>query len=225
MKKLILSTLAVGILGVSQSFALMVQMNSSPFIAATSGNYQARPYDGLEYVLGNYTLGKTTDGTWFGTFCVELDEYFSDNGLYDVALNSMAIAGGNNTNSGDTISVGTAYLYEQFATGNLAAIGYSYNDQTSARKLQDMIWHLEENYALTAGGSVFTSLLVSQFTSLANAKLDYTGSAVKVMNLTQHGGKRQDQLVYLGVPDGGLTLGLLGLSLVGLAAFRRRLNH
>ena len=221
MKKLFLTTLALGALGLSQAFALKVEMNSTPFISATSGNYQARPYDGFEYVLNNYKPGTTTDGTWFGTFCIELDEYFNDNGNYDVALNSMAMNGGNNTNSGDTISVGTAYLYEQFALGNLAVAGYSYNDQASAAKLQDMIWHLEETHTLTTG-SIFTSLLESQFTTLANAKLDYTGSAVKVMNLTHNGVKKQDQLVYLGVPDGGMTLALLGLGLAGLATIKRR---
>lgn len=53
---------------------------------------------------------------------------------------------------------------------------------------------------------------------------NYTGSAVRVMNLTKNGNRHQDQLVYMDVPDTGATLSLLVLGLVGLAAARRRIG-
>ena len=57
-----------------------------------------------------------------------------------------------------------------------------------------------------------------------DAKADYTGNAVKVMNLTSNGGRisNQDQLVYVGVPDGGTTALLLGLGFLSLAMVKRK---
>jgi hypothetical protein len=57
------------------------------------------------------------------------------------------------------------------------------------------------------------------------AASDYAGGDVKVMNVTRgDGAKAQDMLVYVTVqiPDGGMTVAMLGLGLLGLAAVRRK---
>jgi hypothetical protein len=223
LKNLVLS-LAVLTVGVVQSIA-NPQVTMGTYNAGAGGNYRANPNNDLEWVLSNYVVGKSTDGTWFGSFCIEKNEYFSNGGLYDIAFNNRAIGGGvtSPTPGYDVISKGTAFLYTQFATGLLSASYYGSAAQASA--LQDMIWWLEGEQA-SWGTGAFDALLLAEFGANweVDAKADYSGNAVKVMNLTSNSGRtlNQDQLVYVGVPDGGTTALLLGLGLLGLSVVLRR---
>ena len=194
------------------------------FDSSTSGHYRARPFDGLQGVLANYDPAKTASSGWFGTFCLETDEYFSQNGVYNATLSQQAFRGGSNTDGGDTLSRGTAFLYETFATGGLdsLAVGFSYHSVVSASALQNVIWALEDE-SMGSMTLSYETLLISQFGSLANAKMDYTGANVRVMNLTSgEGVYNQDQLVLVSVPEGGGTLALLGLAITGVEVLRRR---
>lgn len=192
-----------------------------------SGNYWATPLGGFSSILDNYA-GSSRSEDSFWTFCIEFNEHFTANTTYDVALNNGAVAGGmggNIVSGKDIISVGTAYLYENFAMSTLGSFIY---DNASAAALQDMIWYLEGEKALsTYADTAFSGLLNTRFGSVSNAKADYTGTAVGVMNLTKNGRNHQDQLVFHGssVPDGGATLALLGIGLAGLAAFQLRLGQ
>lgn len=223
--KTILLTLAALAAGSSSALA-NPQVNMSVYDAGAGGNYRANPNAELEWVLNNYVMGKSTDGTWFGTFCIEKNEYFSNNGLYNAVINDRAISGGvsSPTAGYDIISQGTAFLYTQFATGVLAPSYYG--SSTKAAELQDLIWWLEGEQN-SWGGGTYNSLLLGQFGAnwAVDAKADYTGSAVKVLNLTSGNTKNQDQLVYLGVPDASTTAGLLGLGLLSLAGLRRRFQR
>lgn len=221
-------------LGASQVWGIQITMKTVGADGISgdgvvSGNYWADPVGGFESILDNYVAGQSKDAasTRFWTFCLEYNEHFSANTTYDVELNNGAKAGGaggNIVDGKDIISVGTAYLYENFAQGTLGSFIY---DNASAAALQDMIWYLEGEKTLSSYGDTFTGLLTGLFGSLDNAKADYTGTAVGVMNLTQNGYNRQDQLVFHGssVPDGGATLALLGLGLTGLAVFKRRVGQ
>ncbi len=223
LKTLILA-LTTASIGLTQALA-NPQVQMGTYSPASGGYYRANPNAELEWVLGNYVAGKSTDGTYFGTFCIEKNEYFSNGGTYDVALNNRAISGGvsSPTAGYDIISQGTAYLYTQFATGALTASYYG--SSTNAANLQDLIWWLEGEQA-TFGAGTYNSLLLAQFGAnwQIDAKTDYTGTAVKVMNLTSNQGRtnNQDQLVYVGVPDGGVTAMLLGLGLMGIAFANRK---
>jgi len=223
-KRTILFALATCAAGLTQAFA-NPQVQMGVYSAASGGNYRANPNAELEWVLSNYVAGKSTDGTYFGTFCIEKNEYFSNGGTYDVVLNNKAISGGvsSPTSGFDVISQGTAFLYTQFATGMLSASYYG--SATNAANLQDLIWWLEGEQA-TWGAGTYNALLLAQFGAnwQVTAKADYTGSAVKVMNLTSNHGRtlNQDQLVYVGVPDGGTTAMMLGLGLLGIAIANRK---
>lgn len=225
---------AVASLGLSSAIAVP-QVTMGLFDAESGGNYRANPNDELDWVISNYALGKSTDGTWFGTFCIEKNEYFSNGGVYDAQMNNGSVNGGVSgaVNNKDVISIGTAHLYEQFALGSLSGFNYydtnSWNDvRFSAKQLQNTIWYLEGEITSAAQG--YGSAGFGSFLGLAqgisNYDSDYTGSAVKVLNLTSNNGQRrhQDQLVYTGVPDTGATLSLLALGLFGLGAARRRIG-
>lgn len=216
--------IAAATLGLSSALAIP-QVKMGTFDAGSSGNYRANPNSEFEYILDNYATGKSTDGTWFGTFCIEWNEHFRPGRTYDVALNNGSIKGGESGAIGgkDIISVGTAFLYEQFALGTLT--GFVYNNALSAAQLQNTIWELEGE---TSGPNDFGSFL-SLAMGVANWDSNYTGTAVQVMNLTKRSGTRhyQDQLVYTGkpVPDTGSTLAMLAFGLSGFALIRRKLGR
>jgi hypothetical protein len=99
--------------------------------------------------------------------------------------------------------------------------------------LQDTIWWLEDEIGGPAPVNLFTALLVAKFGSAAAAKVNYdpttAGFRVAVLNMwgkdpitggVDYNAPKQDMLVYL--PDGGLTIALLGCGLLGLAALRRK---
>lgn len=163
----------------------------------------------------------------FQTFCLELNEGLTGQ-PFAAELSYNAIKGGVGGGSPDPLSIGAAWLYAQFATGTLPF--YDYNPlagrAASAKALQETIWWLEDELT-TAPVNPFTALVTAQFVS---PKADYdpttAGFHVAVVNLWDEdaGGNwtipKQDMLIYL--PDGGLTLALLGCGLLGLAAIRRR---
>lgn len=201
------------------------------------GKYTADPDGDLEAVLSNYDLQATSEGgTRFWTFCLESQVYFQHDRTYNAAVSTST-----DTASGaDPISNGTAYLYQQFASGQLATLlndGFAY-DLSGGTRLQKMIWYLENETGGTQDAGMW-SLLGTTFGS--EALTDYSGASVKVLNLTKyespggdqlnssHGLLRQDQLVYWGspqistnpVPDGGTTLILLASACGGLGIVRR----
>lgn len=224
--------------------ALLVVATASPAMAGTV-NILASPYQsgsGGEFTFQsgtagflnpvNYAAGVTRDVTSAGsfqTFCIETDEYISipSNG-YNGTLNTAAVAGGtNNGPSPDPVSVGTGWLYSQFARGTLASYNYGAGRTTSAGLLQQAIWWLEQesgyNYDAT---NVFMLAAYNQFgMSEASARADGAQNyGVMALNMTRlENGvvvKKQDALFY--VPDGGTTLMLLGGALMGLGALRRK---
>lgn len=225
MKKIILTIVLMSLLFVSSSFATQINITRySGYFSGSGGEFNISNYD--SEVTNNYVAGKTLIKGGFESFCLEAHESVTIPGVYNAVLNSeyKAIQGGNGSTTGfDVISVGTAYLYSLFATGNL--IGYDYTVGTgrvaSAKALQEAIWSLEDE---TGGNiSAYQALLISKFGSLANAKMDVTSAnnyGVSVLNLYTAGGAlAQDQLVL--VPEPSIML-LLGLGLIGVGVLRRK---
>jgi len=133
------------------------------------------------------------------------------------------VNGGNGGPNPDPISVGTAWLYYNFATGNLANYNYGAGRAASAAALQNTIWWLEQEAADPGAGNVFRTAVLAQFgNSAAAAMADNNGAyAVQVLNLTTlAGGLAQDMLIVTPIPG---ALILLGPALLGLAGFRKRI--
>ena len=213
-----------------------------PYQTGQGGEFTLRPDAQLSWVLGEGYVDTVTknvlglNGT-FQTFCLEGQEFIYPNTTFDVVLGTSAIRGGVGP-GGDPLSVGAAWLYHEFLIAGdydgLAAYDYANPGRSgagsSADLLQRAIWWLEGEE-----GEVYNTLnpyeaaVVTKFGSQEGAKGDNNGQyAVMVLNMyaAGHGGDadylRQDMLV--GVPDGGLTLTLLGMGLGSLAMISRRIR-
>ena len=171
----------------------------------------------------------------FQSFCLEKNEGLNNQPFWSV-VSLDAKLGGVGGPRPDPLSIGAAWLYHQFATGVL--FGYNYappgaNRSASAKDLQETLWWLEDELAAMPINP-FSALVVARF---PNPKADYNPNDpstagfnnvrllnMYVLNAAGNGPDlskpRQDMLIL--VPDGGLTLILLGCGLLGLAAIRRK---
>lgn len=183
--------------------------------------------DTMNQVVPTYQPAPTqpTTGT-FQTFCVESQTYLSgeEGHLYSVDINPYAVSGDGNadatTPGKDYLSIGTAWLYGQFARGQLA---YQYDESTTFRDddaelLQKAIWALEDEAAyvgtVTAANNKYYKAAVDKFA--ATVRDDANGAfGVAVMNLWGSTTDSQDQLVLVPIPA-AVLLGFLGLGAAGM---------
>jgi hypothetical protein len=233
MKKAIITGMAALALGLATSAsAAFIGLSGTGTTVRTPG-YSPNPSSGeftftitsgpanLTDSLG-YTSATSLGKNSFQTFCLELDEAVASNGNF--VINSEADAGGTNTNAGDPLGAGTAWLYSQFARGVL--VNYDYTPgvgrETSAGLLQEAIWGLEDEIAAPVANPYY----ILGMANGGKADADVGANSVYVLNNTRVTAAgtflRQDFLIH--VPEGGSTLIVLGLSLCGLSLFRSRLQ-
>jgi hypothetical protein len=168
-----------------------------------------------------------TQGGGFQTFCIEASVSFDPNTPYYYNLST-------HDSVGRQLTLGAAYLYYEFATGQLA--GYFTGDRsTEAGLLQAAFWGLQGGQTLAG----FPDYTTDAFYMMAVTKFGSVAAATAANNNTYHVdvlqiwdsptshvagvNDHQNQMVY--VPDGGsdaLLLGLSGAALLVAGAHLRR---
>lgn len=177
--------------------------------------------------------------TSFQTFCVEGAEFIGGFGVYNAAYNNKTVFGN------VALTKGAAYIYSQFVTqgnfGGYSGATYNYTGArtTSAALVQNAIWAFmgqEGKTAATEASNPFFNAAISAeggTFALADAVATTGYHNVYVLNLTgvSDGKAAQDQLIYTEgaipntIPDGGMTVMLLGMGFSGFAFVSRRLRH
>lgn len=230
MKKLCMVLSLAGVMAVPNLFASMtvtMMDNTSSYSQGNGGEFRAvgGGSPSLDSVINWSAYSTSTKGTvsfatdgsswgygsglngqaYFQTFCIEYNEEFSPGTTYNVSISQSALWGGQQSAGGDPLSIGTAWLYSQFAAGTLSGYNYSYgnsvpNNRTdSAGALQQAIWWLEGEPNGVNNGFVAaakTALGMNDTTIKADANGAYN---VRALNLGVPG-TVQDQLVIVPEP-------------------------
>lgn len=236
-------------LATSSSFAvtLTLEGNNSvggglngygPYQTGVGGEFTFRINDSS--LVSSYYSGAMNQAspyTSFQTFCVEGAEFISANSTYTASYNNHSVY------SNVQLTKGAALLYSAFASGNWSSgPGYNYFGGGVAREadaalLQVAIWHFmggQENHGAYDQYNKYEAWAASVFgdDAAANVAAATGENNVYVLNLWDSNGRAaQDQLIYTTgpipntVPDGGVTVILLGMSLTGLGFISRRVRR
>jgi hypothetical protein len=199
-----------------------------PWFGIDHGEFTVTADAGVASQLGNYSPFTMNQGGFFGsfqTFCVERNEYITPNTTYDVTFNNITRF------SNVPLVAGVAYLYQQFATGQLP---YNYTDTpiggrtivgfSDALLLQNAIWYLMGDYSGQASNPYVVLADAALGGPAASFAPDNGAHGVSVLNLWAPGQPHdpqhafQDVLIYTVPEPSALAI----LSIAGLLAFRRR---
>ncbi|MBS0661880.1 MAG: VPDSG-CTERM sorting domain-containing protein [Verrucomicrobia bacterium] len=221
-KLLALAAILVGFVSSANADTLVLSQDLTHYSVGNGGAFIISSFTG-PLTLANYNAKAKGDGG-FLTFCLEENEYFNPGYTYNYSLSFGAKNGGVSGQTAyhyDGVSNATAWLYSQFATGALTAGGFSYT-HANLGDLQQAVWYLEgeggtNNYLVTA----------AKAHEGVNWNSDNNGKyGVMAVNINYlNGANSQDQLYFRGVPDGGATLALLGLSLLTFVGLRRKFGR
>jgi hypothetical protein len=220
----------------------------SGYFTGSGGEFTLFDNSTTNLLLSNSAYDSTTSGLFSGhsesfqTFCLEADEYAArpmsiwvseasvneTNGIAGAyGSGSHAWGGGTNTNNGDNLNPFTAWLYTEFATGNLVDYAYSgtnsygLNRTQTAGALQWLIWTTENESGSPINGITPTGNqvnLINDWNILYNAS-GWTGLGdVRVLQNSNRAGNAAQDFLYLSpVPvPGALILGFLGLGVAGM---------
>ena len=233
MKKLWVVVSLAGAMVVSNAFASMTVVlidNTSQYSYGDGGEFRAVGNSGLDSVVDwaayaastQGTVSSATDGSswgyssslnglqYFQTFCIQTTVYFNPGSTYNATV-------------ADAITLGTAWLYSQFAAGTLSGYNYTYGSgrSTTAGALQQAIWFFQNQ-----PGGATNSFVQAAEAAVGGASAAFGESNGKYgvggLDLTDPNGNQaaQDQLI-ISVPEASTIIAgaLLALPL-GASAFR-----
>ena len=153
---------------------------------------------------------------YFQTFCIQSTVYFTPGVNYSLTLTSSGI------------TLGTAWLYSQFAAGTLSGYDYSYGlvsgayaRANDANLLQQAIWGFQGQAggANSSSGNVFYNAAVTEFGSVAAAEAAANGAYGVVEDLDL--ADAQNQLVITAPEPASILAACLLLALpIGASSVR-----
>lgn len=251
MKRLCVLAGLVGVLAVPAVQAAMqvtLYQDLSNYSYSDGGEFNAVPNAALLSVnptLAGYTsvtADLTAVNPYFQTFCIETMEYFSPGSTYNVTISYDIMYDGGMFPNGSPITMGTAWLYSQFAAGALSGYDYTYGSgrTATAGDLQQAIWYLQgEAAGLVNGGADGTAFYNAAASALGGAIANAANGAYGVVALNlwvpnedgSNGAGAQDQLMVvpepIAVPEpSAISFGLLLLLPLGMykvrALFRKQ---
>ena len=236
MKKTIAVVITITALAVPTLFATPLNLvgGYGPWQTGTGGEFTFQS-PGVSGIIANYYSGAKNQDTTvaeqpnFQTFCVEGGEYINSSVQYYNANMSDG-----SLQSGIHVTYGAALLYSMFASGTLAAAtpGYDYANTTSrtsdAALLQIALWHYmggQDGYVAYDPNNKYEAYANSVLGALDNTSTGVSGvDGVYVLNMYDlSGANAQDMLIWT-TPDGGTTVMLLGIGLMGLVLASRRFS-
>ncbi|MDR1958659.1 MAG: hypothetical protein LBQ54_06405 [Planctomycetaceae bacterium] len=194
--------------------------------------------------LAAYTGHNTASGTAFSTFCIEGHEPVSTAVSQYGRLNYNT-NGTTQTSIGNVVTNGVAWLYQQFATGQLSNFAYTgANRDADFVELQNAMYIMigENHSGLTAGNNKYVSQMLASNTVDywlqnyqvgSNVNGDTDGYAVFAVQMQQSNGSSMQDFLYLAkvsnnpaetVPEPAAllfwTFGSLGV--MGVSVFRKK---
>lgn len=220
----------------TSAFGDSLKLSTNAYSNGSNGGAYTASHFGTSLSTAGYSSLVST-ATSFETFCLEPTEYFNSGSTYDFTIAGYAFGGSNeaasrNIGPGDQLSVGTTWLYAQFAQGVLSGFDYSATGRKASNlALQRAFWYLEDDYSYTNPlSNPFLSLVAGVYGTVEAARANAIDGAngVWALNLTSTKNgvvtQHQSQLYYAPrrVPEHGATLALLGLTLVSLVLVRRK---
>ena len=207
--------------------------------AALANTITGSQTPGAHFLNGGEITAVTTPPVQFGmpgpsgppsfqTFCIESQVGFNNGGTYLYSLSQT-------DHAGHPLTIGAAWLFAKFTAGTLAGYDYTFGSgrELSAGGLQLAIWQLQGqtipsgflgNATVVADAAIDVGLATAAASLLGHAPKDPSAGmfGVNVLSLTtRDGAPAQD---WLGVPDGGTTMALLGFALVAVEGLRRKLS-
>jgi len=245
MKRLYVLACLAGVLAgpeVQAATQITLYQDLSNYSYGDGGEFNAVPNAALlsdNPALAGYTsaTANLTGGTPnFQTFCIETGEYFYPGTTYNVTIGNEILYDGGQFPNGEPITLGTAWLYSQFAAGTLN--GYDYTDGSgrtaTAGDLQQAIWYLQnEVTSLVNGGADGTAFYNAAVLALGEAINNAANGAYGVVALNlwvpnpdgSNGAAAQDQLMVIpglsAVPEpSAVSFGLLILLPFGMKKVR-----
>ncbi len=175
-------------------------------------------YSGTLTVSGAYGDAIAVNSSGLGSFtsfCLNSSVYAYSGTTYNyVSSDSVTPA---NAGGPANVTLGTAWLYNEFSSGDLASYGYVYNDPSSANQLQQAIWYFQGS----SGGVDNAFVVDAQNAVGAGNSTNASGGAYGVFALTLTTGNTYAQPILGIVPEPSTVVaGVLLLLPFGVSTVR-----